>query len=103
MSIRINKEKCVGCEMCSKVCPGTLIAIDKKKAKMEYPRDCWGCASCVKECKFGAIEFFLGADIGGNGSILYVIREGSIMHWYIRKTDGTIQTINIDRRSSNKY
>lgn len=103
MSIRINKERCVGCEKCSKVCPGTLITIENKKAKMAYPRDCWGCVSCVKECAFGAIEFFLGADIGGNGSSLNVINEGNIMHWNIKKPDGTLQTIDVDRRSSNKY
>ena len=103
MSIRINKERCVGCEKCSKVCPGTLITIENKKAKMAYPRDCWGCVSCVKECAFGAIEFFLGADIGGNGSSLNVINEGNFMHWNIKKPDGTLQTIDVDRRSSNKY
>ncbi len=103
MSIRINKEKCVGCKSCCKVCPGSLITIENQKAKIAYPRDCWGCASCVKECRFGAIEFFLGADIGGNGSGLSVIDEGNIMHWNIRKSDGLMQTIDIDKRSSNKY
>ena len=103
MSIRIDQKKCVGCGMCQNVCPGTLISIKNGKANMDYPRDCWGCASCVKECKFGAIEFFLGADIGGNGSSLSVTSEGNIMHWNIRKADGNVETIDIDRRNSNKY
>lgn len=103
MSIRIDQKKCVGCGMCQNVCPGTLISVHNGKANMDYPRDCWGCASCVKECKFGAIEFFLGADIGGNGSSLSVTSEGNIMHWNIRKADGNVETIDIDRRNSNKY
>ena len=73
MSIRIDQKKCVGCRKCSEVCPGTLIVMEDKKAVMKYPKNCWGCVSCVKECKAGAIDFFLGADIGGNGSIMNVM------------------------------
>ena len=53
MSIVINKEKCAGCGQCSIVCPGSLIKMgEDKKAYMKYPKDCWGCSSCIKECKF---------------------------------------------------
>lgn len=103
MSIRINRGKCIGCEKCTVVCPGTLIGIKDNKAVMQYPRDCWGCVSCVKECPAGAIEFFLGADIGGNGSIMNVDPDGDILHWNIKKQDGTITTIDVDRRNSNQY
>jgi adenylylsulfate reductase subunit B len=103
MSIRINKDKCIGCGKCTEVCPGTLIALRDKKAVMEYPRDCWGCVSCVKECPMGAIEFFLGADIGGNGSVMTVQTDGDILHWNITKKDNTVTTIDVNRRNSNKY
>ena len=93
MSIRIDQKKCVGCRKCSEVCPGTLIVME----------NCWGCVSCVKECKAGAIDFFLGADIGGNGSIMNVKSEGDILHWIITKTDGSTSVIDVDRRNSNKY
>ena len=82
MSIRIDQKKCVGCRKCSEVCPGTLI---------------------VMEDKAGAIDFFLGADIGGNGSIMNVKSEGDILHWIITKTDGSTSVIDVDRRNSNKY
>ena len=69
MSIMIDKAKCKGCGMCTSVCPGSLIYQDsEKKAFIKYPKDCWGCASCIKECHFGAIALYLGADIGGMGS-----------------------------------
>ena len=54
-------------------------------------------------CKAGAIDFFLGADIGGNGSIMNVKSEGDILHWIITKTDGSTSVIDVDRRNSNKY
>ena len=52
---------------------------------MRYPKDCWGCASCVKECPVGAIDFFLGADIGGMGSTMTCDKKGEILHWNIKK------------------
>ena len=71
MSIAINKSKCVKCRRCIEVCPGNLIKADADgKAYIKEPRDCWGCTSCVKECRAEAIDFFLGADIGGRGSTL---------------------------------
>lgn len=103
MSIRINKDKCIGCGRCTKVCPGTLIALEGKCACIKYPKDCWGCVSCVKECPVGAIDFFLGADIGGRGSTLHVEEEGDILHWHIHKYDGTEEIIDVDRKNANKY
>lgn len=105
MSIRINTDKCIGCGKCCAVCPGTLLELNsvKRKAEMLYPRDCWGCVSCVKECPKGAIEFFLGADIGGRGSILTVKEEKNIVHWNIHKYDGTDVVIDINRNDANKY
>lgn len=103
MSIRINKEKCIGCGKCAAVCPGTLISVTDGKANMDYPRDCWGCAACVKECRFGAVEFFLGADIGGNGSFVTVEANENTMHWKLTKPDGSVHTIDTDRQSANQY
>ena len=103
MSIRIDKTKCIGCEKCSKVCPGSLIEMKDHKACIVYPKDCWGCASCVKECPKQAIDFFLGADIGGKGSTLNVTKEGDILHWNISRFDGEQIVIDIDSKDSNKY
>lgn len=103
MSIRINKDKCVGCKKCQEVCPGTLIQIEDQKAVIKYPKNCWGCASCVKECKTGAIDFYLGADIGGMGSVMNVHSVGEILHWNITKPDGRKVVIDVDRRNSNQY
>lgn len=103
MSIRINADRCVGCFQCIEVCPGSLIKENNKKAYIKYPRDCWGCVSCVKECRFGAIGYYLGADIGGNGSTMNVTYEGDILHWNISKSDGTRSVINVNSKDSNQY
>jgi len=104
VSIEINKLKCIGCGRCRDVCPGTLIALDsERRAFIKYPRDCWGCTSCIKECPVYAIRFFLGADMGGLGSRLHTERSGDILRWIIEKPDGSETVINVDTRESNKY
>jgi adenylylsulfate reductase subunit B len=86
------------------VCPGSLIKLaEDKKAYIKYPKDCWGCSSCLKECSFGAISFYLGADIGGMGSKLITSIEGDIVHWQIEKTNGDLSVIDVNRKDSNQY
>ena len=70
---------------------------------MKYPKDCWGCSSCIKECAFDAISLYLGADIGGMGSRMSVENKGDMLLWNIRKMDGTTDQIVIDKKEANKY
>lgn len=104
MSIAIDKSKCIGCGKCRMVCPGSLIKQDENgKAFIKYPKDCWGCTSCVKECPVHAVRFYLGADIGGMGSLVHTESMGDILRWVIEKSDGEISEIDINRKESNKY
>lgn len=104
MSIAIDKKLCIGCGSCHKVCPGSLIFLDEnKKAYIRYPKDCWGCTSCIKECPVYAIRFYLGADMGGMGSMVHTEEEGNILRWIIERPGGETTEIRIDRRESNKY
>lgn len=104
MSIVIDTKKCVGCGRCAMVCPGSLIKkAEDGKLFVKYPKDCWGCSSCIKECQFGAISLYLGADIGGMGSCMSVSTKGDILSWNITKTDGSVETIEINKKDANKY
>lgn len=104
MSIKINRSKCIGCGMCRLVCPGSLLYADKAgKAFIKYPKDCWGCTSCVKECSVSAINYYLGADIGGKGSTLHTRMEENLIHWIITSPQGEEKVITIDRSKANEY
>ena len=104
MSITMNQALCKGCKACEQVCPGSLIKMNEAgKAYIKYPKDCWGCCSCIKECHFDAIGLYLGADMGGMGSVMTVNSKGQFLNWNIHKTDGSTETIVIDKKESNKY
>lgn len=104
MSIRIRKNNCIGCGRCVEACPGNLIKLGTDgKAQIRHIRDCWGCTSCIKECPIQAIEFFLGADIGGKGSTMTVSRQGDISIWSLKKPDGEVTEIRVNGKDANKY
>jgi len=104
MSIKINPSMCKGCKKCSDVCPGNLIAINHAgKAEIACREDCWGCLSCVKDCEFGAIRFYLGADIGGRGTTLYTKAGADEIDWIFESPEGGKRKMTIYRKDSNAY
>ncbi|MDR3254740.1 MAG: ferredoxin family protein [Synergistaceae bacterium] len=105
MSIRIDEGVCTGCGLCVAVCPGSLITAKglDGRAVINRPEDCWGCASCLKECAFGAISYFLGADIGGNGATMRVIVDGNVLDWVLTMSDGHTERIKVRRDEPNSY
>ncbi len=85
-------------------CPGNLIKRGQDgKAFLRHPEECWGCTSCLKECRFDAIRFFLGADIGGRGSLMHTVQEGPLTHWIIERSNQDDIVITVDKRNSNQY
>ena len=104
MSVRIIKDKCKKCGSCLSVCPGNLIKKDLDGyAFIKRPKDCWGCTSCLKECKFGAVDFFLGEDIGGKGSSLGYTEKGDEVCWSISRNNGEKFEVILNKKDSNKY
>ncbi|HWR09762.1 ferredoxin family protein [Sporomusa sp.] len=104
MSIRIDSQKCSGCGKCREVCPGSLLSAGSSgKTEITAPQDCWGCTSCLKECTYRAIQYYLGADIGGRGSLLYTRQDGSVLYWIVVQPDGRERIIPVDKNQANAY
>ena len=75
----------------------------RQKSSHEIPEKLLGLRFLRKECKAGAIEFYLGADIGGMGGTMNVTQKGDLLNWNITRSDGSELVISVDRRNSNKY
>jgi len=53
---RLIAEKCIGCVLCSKVCPYNAIFLNKETKKAEIiDAACAGCGTCGAECPTGAL------------------------------------------------
>jgi Pyruvate/2-oxoacid:ferredoxin oxidoreductase delta subunit/bacterioferritin-associated ferredoxin len=51
----VDKDKCIGCGICSKVCPSLAITLVERKAVVNEA-DCRGCGGCNQRCPVYAIE-----------------------------------------------
>ena len=56
ISYEIDKSKCVGCSLCSRVCPVQAIHGEIKNPFEIDKSKCIKCGACFKACRFGAIK-----------------------------------------------
>lgn len=55
-SEKVNKENCIGCKLCEKVCPTEAIIVLDKKAEIDTAL-CLQCTSCVQVCPKDTIHY----------------------------------------------
>ncbi|MHC4873262.1 MAG: mercury methylation ferredoxin HgcB [Planctomycetota bacterium] len=75
VTLELNKDKCVGCEMCLKVCPHAVLKVENKKAEIIKRDSCMECGACAKNCPVEAIS--VRAGVGCAAGILNGMLGGS--------------------------
>ncbi|MCD6495868.1 MAG: 4Fe-4S binding protein [Candidatus Aenigmarchaeota archaeon] len=56
--IAYDRDKCIGCQLCTKVCPADAVVFQPKTRKIRYyPFRCTFCGECVKICPVNALSF----------------------------------------------
>jgi ferredoxin len=59
-TLRIDRERCVGCGLCLEVCPHAVLAILEGKVRVDSRERCMECGACRMNCPRNAIEVTQG-------------------------------------------
>ncbi|MBI2570703.1 MAG: ferredoxin family protein [Candidatus Schekmanbacteria bacterium] len=59
MPAQIDSRRCNRCGRCAQYCPGDIIHPVGGEVVVLYPGECWGCGTCVLECRTGAVTVSL--------------------------------------------
>ena len=52
----LDKDKCIGCSLCTEVCPQAVFEMQQKKARIADFNACMECGACVNNCPSAAIN-----------------------------------------------
>jgi NAD-dependent dihydropyrimidine dehydrogenase PreA subunit len=59
-TLRYDRSKCTGCQLCTMVCPQAVFAMDGNRATVADRDACMECGACERNCDFGAISVDAG-------------------------------------------
>ncbi|MCG8568394.1 MAG: 4Fe-4S dicluster domain-containing protein [Desulfobacterales bacterium] len=55
-TLALDQDKCIGCTLCTQVCPHQVLEMQDKKAAIVDFNACMECGACVNNCPTQAIS-----------------------------------------------
>jgi len=55
-TLRYDETLCIGCGMCTIVCPQAVFAIEDRVARLVHGEACMECGACERNCPAGALS-----------------------------------------------
>lgn len=68
VTLKLDDDTCVGCGVCTTVCPHGVFTLNNGKAKLTDRDGCMECGACAMNCAVGAITVTPGV-----GCVEYII------------------------------
>ena len=69
VSLKLDADACVGCGICTQVCPHGVLVIEDHKAKIVDRNGCMECGACTTNCPTAALTVTPGV-----GCASYIIQ-----------------------------
>lgn len=69
VTLALDEEKCVGCGICTQVCPHGVLDLDGRKVRIADHDGCMECGACARNCPTEALTVTPGV-----GCASYIIQ-----------------------------
>lgn len=69
VTLQLDEQKCIGCGMCTTVCPHGVLAVSERKARLIARDACIECGGCARNCPVAALT--VKAGVGCASAIIH--------------------------------
>jgi NAD-dependent dihydropyrimidine dehydrogenase PreA subunit len=69
VTLQLDVDKCIGCGLCTAVCPHAVLAMSNRKARLADRNACIECGACAHNCPVTALT--VKAGVGCASAIIH--------------------------------